>query len=200
MAAGERDTADTVHAVPAPRPGDALIVVDVQNDFLPGGALAVPHGDEVIPVLNEWIDRFRAAGLPIVATRDWHPPDHCSFSPQGGPWPVHCVAGTHGAAFAPGLRLPPDTIVISKATRSDREAYSGFQGTELAERLRELGVRRIYVGGLATDYCVLNTVRDALREGFDVIVLRDAVRAVDVQPGDGERALAEMERLGARIV
>ncbi len=183
----------------APRKGNALIVVDVQNDFLPGGTLPVPRGDEVIPVLNAWLERFHATGLPIVATRDWHPPDHCSFQSQGGPWPAHCVADTPGAAFAPGLDLPPETIVISKATRADREAYSGFQDTDLAERLRALAVRRLFVGGLATDYCVLNTVRDALREGFEVVVLRDAVRAVDVHPGDGDRALAEMERLGAQV-
>lgn len=183
-----------------PGPGDALVIVDVQNDFLPGGALAVPHGDEVIPVLNRWIERFTGRGLPVIATRDWHPPDHCSFQARGGPWPPHCVAGTEGAAFAPGLRLPQDTLVISKATEPDREAYSGFEGTALAERLRDLGARRLFVGGLATDYCVLSTVRDARREGFEVVLIEDGVRAVDVQPGDGERALEEMRRLGAALV
>ena len=183
-----------------PGPGDALVIVDVQNDFLPGGALAVPHGDEVVPVLNRWIERFTARGLPVIATRDWHPPDHCSFQARGGPWPPHCVAGTEGAAFAPGLRLPQDTLVISKATEPDREAYSGFEGTALAERLRDLGARRLFVGGLATDYCVLSTVRDARREGFEVVLIEDGVRAVDVQPGDGERALEEMRRLGAALV
>ena len=187
-------------SAPEPQRGDALVIVDVQNDFLPGGALAVPHGDEVVPVLNRWIERFTARGLPVVATRDWHPPDHCSFRERGGPWPVHCVAGTEGAAFAPALRLPADALVISKATEPDREAYSGFEGTDLAERLRGLGVRRLFVGGLATDYCVLSTVRDARREGFDVVLLEDAVRAVDVQPGDGARALEEMRRLGAELV
>jgi nicotinamidase/pyrazinamidase len=183
-----------------PRAGDALLIVDVQNDFLPGGALAVPQGDAVVPVLNRWIARFRDRGLPVVATRDWHPPDHCSFRSRGGPWPEHCVAGTPGARFAPDLELPQDALIVSKATESDREVYSGFQGTDLAERLRALGVRRLFVGGLATDYCVLETVRDALREGFEVVVLRDAVRAVDVNPGDGERALEEMRRLGARLL
>ncbi len=187
------------HSDEAPRAGDALLIVDVQNDFLPGGALAVPRGDEVVPVLNRWIARFREQGLPVIATRDWHPSGHCSFQSRGGPWPVHCVAGTAGADFAPGLELPKDTVVISKATEPDREAYSGFQGTDLARRLRTLGVRRLFVGGLATDYCVLETVRDALREGFDVVLLRDAVRAVDAHPGDGDRALREMERLGARL-
>ncbi len=183
-----------------PGPGDALVIVDVQNDFLPGGALAVPHGDEVVPVLNRWIERFTARGLPVIATRDWHPPDHCSFQARGGPWPPHCVAGTEGAAFAPGLRLPPDALVISKATEPDREAYSGFEGTALAERLRALGARRLFVGGLATDYCVLSTVRDARREGFEVVLIEDGVRAVDVRPGDGERALEEMRRLGTALV
>lgn len=180
--------------------GDALIVVDVQNDFLPGGALGVPGGDQVVPVLNGYIERFRAAGLPVYATRDWHPPEHCSFKDQGGPWPPHCVAGTPGAAFAPGLELPEDAVVISKATEPEREAYSGFQGTDLAARLRAQGVTRVFVGGLATDYCVLNTVRDALAEGFAVWLLQDAVRAVNVHPGDGERALKEMRDRGAQVV
>lgn len=183
-----------------PGQGDALLIVDVQNDFLPGGALPVPEGDAVVPVLNRWIERFTARRLPVYATRDWHPPNHCSFREQGGPWPPHCVAGTEGAAFAPGLKLPPDAVIVSKATEPDREAYSGFQGTDLAERLRAQGVRRLFVGGLATDYCVLSTVRDALREGFEVVLIEDAVRAVDVQPGDGARALEEMRRLGARTV
>ncbi len=180
-----------------PRPGDALIVVDVQKDFLPGGSLAVPHGDEVVPVLNRYMEIFRSRGLPVFATRDWHPPEHCSFTEQGGPWPPHCVAGSEGAAFADGLRLPAETVVVSKATTPDKDAYSGFQDTGLAQRLREAGVRRVFVGGLATDYCVLNTVRDALAEGFEVVLLEDAIRAVDVQPGDGERAVKEMLDAGA---
>jgi len=180
--------------------GDALLVVDVQNDFLPGGSLAVPDGDAVIGPLNHCIEQFARAGLPVYATRDWHPPRHCSFREQGGPWPPHCIAGTPGAAFAADLRLPRDAVVVSKATAAERDAYSGFEGTELAARLREAGVRRLFVGGLATDYCVLNTVRDALEEGFAVLLLGDAIRAVDVQPGDGERAIAEMQSLGARIV
>src|SRR4051812_39250316 len=120
-----------------PRPGDALVIVDVQRDFLPGGSLAVPRGDEVIPVLNHWIDLFEARGLPIFATRDWHPPGHHSFREQGGPWPVHCIAGTEGAQFAPGLRLPSSAVVISKATVVDKDAYSGFGGTDLEALLRE---------------------------------------------------------------
>jgi nicotinamidase/pyrazinamidase len=187
-------------AIPEPGTGDALIVVDVQNDFLPGGTLAVPEGDVVIPVLNGWIARFQALALPIVATRDWHPVDHCSFAEQGGPWPPHCIAGTEGAAFHPDLDLPPDAVIVSKATDTGRDAYSGFQGTELGERLRAMGVTRLFIGGLATDYCVRETVLDARKAGFDVVVLEDAVRAVEVQPGDGARALAAMRAAGAEIL
>ena len=181
-----------------PQAGDALLLVDVQNDFLSGGSLAVPCGGEVLPVLNRYIGGFMAQGLPIYATRDWHPARHCSFRAQGGPWPPHCIADTHGAAFAAGLRLPPDATVISKATTEDQDAYSGFQGTDLDRRLRAANIRRLFVGGLATDYCVLNSVRDALRLGYAVMLLTDAIRAVDVQSGDGQRAEAEMVRLGAQ--
>jgi nicotinamidase/pyrazinamidase len=177
--------------------GDALIVVDVQNDFLPGGALGVPGGDQVVPVLNDYLRRFTSLGLPVFATRDWHPRDHCSFQDSGGPWPVHCVAGTPGAALAAGLALPAEAQIISKATAVDTEAYSAFAGTDLAERLRGSGVRRVFVGGLATDYCVLSTVKDALALGFATVLLCDAVRAVDARPGDGDAAIAEMLHLGA---
>jgi nicotinamidase/pyrazinamidase len=180
--------------------GDALIVVDVQNDFLPGGRLPVPHGDEVIAPLNRYLAAFHARGLPIYATRDWHPEDHCSFTAQGGQWPPHCVAASPGAAFAPALALPPETTVISKATTARQEAYSGFQGTDLAARLSDQNVRRVFVGGLATDYCVLNTARDAIRTGFQVCLLQDAIRAVNVRPDDGARAEAEMRGLGARPI
>lgn len=177
-----------------PQKGDALLVVDLQNDFLPGGSLAVPHGDEVLPVLEHYLELFSA--LPVYATRDWHPPGHCSFREQGGPWPPHCVAGTHGAEFA--LRLPPSAVVVSKATTLEQDAYSGFEGTALDDSLSAARIRRLYVGGLATDYCVLNTVRDALKLGYRVMLLTDAIRAVDVHPGDGERAEAEMVVLGAQ--
>ncbi len=180
------------------RTGDALVVVDVQVDFLPGGSLAVPRGDEVVPVLNRWLAAAASRGLPVYATRDWHPPGHCSFRARGGPWPPHCVAGSAGAAFAPGLLLPGGADVVSKATDPDRDAYSGFQGTDLDARLRAAGARRLLVGGLATDYCVLETVRDARRLGYEVLLLADAVRAVEVRPGDGARALEEMRRAGAR--
>jgi nicotinamidase/pyrazinamidase len=182
------------------QPGDALVIVDVQCDFLPGGSLAVPAGDAVVAPLNAWIARFAAAGLPVFATRDWHPPDHCSFRApggQGGTWPPHCVAGTPGARFAAGLALPTTARVVSKATRQEADAYSGFAGTDLHRQLQHLGVRRLFVGGLATDYCVLNTVQDALRLGYGVVLLADCIRAVDVQPGDGERAIAAMVAAGA---
>jgi nicotinamidase/pyrazinamidase len=179
-----------------PREGDALIVVDVQNDFLPGGALGVPDGDQVIPVLNKYSELFEALGLPIVATRDWHPENHCSFEARGGPWPPHCVAGTKGAAFATALDLHGDTKVISKAESPDEEAYSGFQGTGLNQWLKDRGVKRVFVGGLATDYCVRETVRDGLVNGYEVVLLEDAIRAVNVRPDDGEKAVAEMEKDG----
>lgn len=183
--------------IPQPVPGDALVIVDVQNDFLPTGALAVPRGDEVVGPLQALADAFAAAGCPVYATRDWHPPDHVSFRTRGGPWPPHCVAGTPGAEFAPGLRLPAGTHVISKAEPADRDAYSGFDGTDLEARLRAAGVRRLHVGGLATDYCVHATVLDARRLGFEVVVHTPCVRAVDVHAGDGERALAAMTAAGA---
>lgn len=183
---------------------DALILVDVQNDFLPGGALAVPDGDQVVPVLNGYIGRFVRAKklslLPIFATRDWHPPNHCSFQSQGGPWPPHCISGTFGAQFSPDLKLPKETRIISKATDPNREAYSGFDGTDLEQQLRQLGSQRLFIGGLATDYCVLNTVRDACRLGFEVFLLRDAIRAVNLHPSDEQKALDEMQRLGARFI
>ena len=180
--------------------GDALIVVDVQRDFLPGGALAVPEGDGVVPVLNRYLESFHEAGLPIVATRDWHPPNHCSFAEQGGSWPPHCVQGTPGAEFAEQLQLPSDALVISKATSTEKDAYSGFDGTDLERRMHDAGVRRVFVGGLATDYCVLATVKDAVRAGFEVLVLGDAVRAVEVSPGDGGKALQAMLTDGATII
>jgi len=176
---------------------DAVLIVDVQVDFLPGGNLGVRRGDEVVPALNRYVAAAGRKSLPVFASRDWHPQNHCSFRARGGPWPEHCVAGTPGAAFSPGLELPRDAVVISKATTPEADAYSAFQGTDLAQRLRALGVKRLLVGGLATDYCVLNTVLDARKEGFEVLLLADAIRAVDVKPGDGERAEREMRSAGA---
>jgi nicotinamidase-related amidase len=172
-----------------------LIAVDVQGDFLPGGSLGVPDGFAVIPPL---LAAAHDADM-VIATRDWHPPGHISFAERGGPWPVHCVAGTPGAALAPEIDRIAD-VVVSKGTNVDVDAYSGFDGTPLAALLRATGVTRLLIGGLATDYCVRGTVLDARREGFEVEVLRGAVRAVEVQPGDGERSLAEMLEAGAQVV
>ena len=177
--------------------GDALLVADVQHDFLPGGELGVVGGDEIIPVLLRYIKRFQSQRLPIIATRDWHPPDHCSFTDRGGIWPVHCVAGSLGAEPPPTFPLPPATIIIHKATSPQAEAYSAFEGTPLHARLQAAGVRRLFIGGLATDYCVLNTVKDAIRLGYAALLLVDGVRAVNVRPDDGRKAEKEMIRLGA---
>ncbi|MBS0496680.1 MAG: isochorismatase family protein [Proteobacteria bacterium] len=183
-----------------PAAGDALIVIDMQNDFLPGGSLAVAGGDDIIPQLNRYLAYFAAHRLPVLATRDWHPPDHCSFQPQGGPWPPHCIAGSDGAAFHAALALPAATHIISKATARESDAYSGFCGTQLDGLLRSLHIRRIFTGGVATEYCVFHTVQDALRLQYTAFVLKDAVRAFDRQPGDGQRALREMMQLGAQLV
>ena len=180
--------------------GDALLLVDIQNDFLPGGSLAVPGGDQILPVINQYLSLFQSKGLPVFATRDWHPHDHCSFDPQGGVWPVHCVKNTPGSQFPEDLWLPKHTIVVSKAMAREKDAYSGFEGTGLAEKLKAAAVRRLLIGGLATDYCVLNTVKDALKNGFSVLLLTDAIRAVNVAPDDGKKAIQEMIRLGAKCL
>lgn len=179
---------------------DALLVVDVQNDFLPGGALAVPGGDAVLPVLHDYIRLFSARALPIVCTRDWHPPDHVSFHERGGPWPPHCVAGSRGADFPEALSLPMEAVIVSKACTRDLDAYSGFQGTNLDSILRARQCNRLFVGGLATDYCVEATVMDALERGFTVLVLADGIRAVDLAPDDGVRAEARMLARGAHFI
>ena len=184
--------------LPTLRPSDALLIVDVQQDFCPGGALAVPDGDAVVPILNAWIEAAQDAGAAVFASRDWHPPDHVSFEAQGGPWPSHCVAETPGAAFHTDLALPESATVIDKGTHPEHEAYSAFEGTDLASRLREAGAARLWVGGLALDYCVRASVLDARRiAGLPVHVILSATRAVDVQPGDGPRALKEMRSAGA---
>ena len=180
--------------------GDALLIVDVQNDFLPGGRLAVSNGDEVIPVLNNYIKLFEKNDLLIFASRDWHPADHCSFSINGGIWPSHCVQDTPGAKFASTLQLTPQTIVISKADKKECDAYSAFQGTILRELLQEAEVNRLFVGGLATDYCVLSTTLDAMQAGYQVFVLTDAIRAVELSEGDGKRAILSMKEHGAKTL
>lgn len=181
-------------------PGDALLVVDVQQDFLPGGRLAVPRGDDVVAPMNRYLRAFKARALPVYATRDWHPANHCSFQAQGGPWPPHCVAGTAGAAIPPELELPADATIVSKATEPGAEAYSAFEGTDLAARLQASAVTRLFIGGLATDYCVLATAKDALRLGFATYLLGDAVRAVNRSPGDGQEAIESMLTAGTRTI
>jgi nicotinamidase/pyrazinamidase len=176
---------------------EALIIVDFQNDFTPGGALAVGDGDRIADRVNELAadDRFDL----VVATRDWHPPDHGSFSERGGPWPVHCVQGTEGAELHPSLDRSRVDVIVDKGTDRDTEGYSGFQDTTLGDLLRERGIDRVTVVGLATDYCVKNTALDALREGLEVTVDSDAVRGVDVHEGDSERALDELREAGATV-
>lgn len=175
----------------------ALIVVDVQNDFIPGGALPVPDGDKVVEPLNRYIKLFTDSGRLVVATRDWHPPNHISFKQYGGMWPPHCIQNSWGAEFHPNLQLPKNTVVISKATEHDKEAYSGFEGTELHQILKDNNIKRVFIGGLATDYCVKNTVLDALKLGYETILLLDAIKGVDVNEGDSERAIHDMITNGA---
>jgi nicotinamidase/pyrazinamidase len=177
----------------------ALIVVDVQNDFCPGGSLAVAHGDQVVGPLNKLIDKFLADGLPVYKTRDWHQPTTKHFQKYGGTWPVHCVQGTRGAEFHPQLRDDPRVHIISKGL-GDTDCYSAFDETDLAQQLRNQGISELLVGGLATDYCVKNTVLDAIKNGFHVKALEDAMKAVDVNPGDGERAKKEMQAAGAIMI
>jgi nicotinamidase/pyrazinamidase len=177
----------------------ALIVVDVQNDFCPGGLLAVTHGDEVVAPLNKLIEEFLERGEPVFKSRDWHPNQTKHFKAYGGTWPVHCVQNTRGAEFHPDLLDDKHIRVISKGL-GDEDSYSAFDGTDLSLQLRRLGIEEVWVGGLATDYCVKNTVLDALKEGFRAKALAEAMRPVEVNPGDGERAIAEMRDAGAQIV
>ncbi len=189
-----------------PRAADAaLVIVDVQRDFCPGGSLAVPQGDDVVPRLSELAREFAIAGRPIVATRDWHPGDSGHFAERGGPWPRHCVRETDGARFHPALALPPGTTIVSKGTSADADGYSGFEGTDevgapLEAVLRDRQIAHLVVGGLATDYCVRATVLDALTRGYSVDVVRGAIRGVDLSPGDSDRALDEMMAAGARVI
>jgi nicotinamidase/pyrazinamidase len=178
-------------------PHDAVLIADIQNDFLPGGALGITGGSEIIPTLLNYTDLFQTQRLPIFLTRDWHPPDHCSFKTQGGPWPVHCVAGSFGSLPPPSFAAPPSAMIIYKAIDRDQEAYSAFQDTTLDRHLRALTVQRLFIGGLATDYCVLNTVKDSRAFGYEVCLLMDGIKAVNLQPDDGRRAEEEMIRLGA---
>ena len=176
-------------------PGDALLLVDVQNDFCPGGALPIEEGDRVVPVLNRWLRTARERGLPVYASRDWHPRRHPSFREQGGEWPPHCIQGTAGARFHPDLELPEDAMAIAKGVRFDRDQLSAFDETGLAAQLRRDGVRRLWVGGLAQDVCVRASVLDALSAGFAVHVIVAATRPVRAKAG--REALCAMERAGA---
>jgi nicotinamidase/pyrazinamidase len=178
---------------------DALIIVDVQKDFLLGGSLPVPSGDEVIPVLNDYISLFKTAKARVFATRDWHPPNHVSFKGFSGTWPPHCIQDTEGAEFHRDLKLPENVTVISKAMAPKRESYSGFDGTTLTDDLRKGEVSRIFVGGLATDYCVKNTVLDGIIAGFEVVLLSDAIRGINVKADDSGKAVAAMRIGGAKV-
>ena len=183
----------------------ALLIVDVQNDFCPGGSLAVPDGDRVVPVLNKYSERFFADHLPIFASRDWHPRKTTHFKSGGGPWPAHCVQNTIGAAFHAELDLPEDTIILSKGMEEDKDSYSVFQavdskGKNFLPLLEDLQIEELFVGGLATDYCVKASVLDALKQGFGVYLLTDAIRGVDLKPDDSQKAVDDMRAQGAKAV
>jgi len=176
---------------------DALIIVDMQIDFMPGGALPVPNALTIIPVINKYINIFAGKKATIVATRDWHPHNHISFKHRGGPWPPHCVQGTKGAELHPDLRIPQNVILVSKGFDEDKEAYSGFDGTNLDQILKARKIRRVFVCGVATDYCVKATVLDAIELGYNVLVLKDAIKGVDIPKGAENKAINEMLDAGA---
>jgi nicotinamidase/pyrazinamidase len=187
------------------REGDALLVVDVQNDFIPGGALPVPEGNKIIPLLNDAIDKFQTENLHVFFTRDWHPQNHCSFIKNGGAWPDHCVRETKGAEFAAELKTDAGLPIISKASEPDKDEYSALKGfdsdgTRFDRRLKEEKIKRVFIGGLATDYCVLNTALDAREMGLEVYVLTDAIRAVNVEADDGDKAMETMLDKGAHFL
>lgn len=174
---------------------DGLIVVDVQNDFCSGGALAVPDGDAVVAPINQLMDEVEF----VVATRDWHPADHGSFVEQGGPWPPHCVQGTPGAELHAGLHTDRIDAIVDAGYEPGLEGYSGFEETDMESVLHEHGVDRVHVAGLALDYCVRATALDAREKGFDVVLHLDATRAIEAQPGDAERTVAELREAGVQI-
>lgn len=183
--------------IPQPDQHSALLLIDLQNDFFPGGALAVPGADSLITPINTYIKHFSRQGWSILATRDWHPAHHTSFTEQQGPWPAHCVQGSRGAQFHSDLVMPPGMMVISKGTDPRKDARSGFDGTSLADRLEDLHVQTLFVLGLATDYCVKHTVIDGCTHGFRVVLLTDATRGINRQPHDSSTALQEMADVGA---
>jgi nicotinamidase/pyrazinamidase len=179
------------------RPDDALIVVDVQNDFCAGGALAIENAGDVIPVLNRWIAAAVARHVPIYVSRDWHPVGHISFEQQGGPWPPHCIQDSAGARFHPRLQLPASVVKITKGVRFDQDQNSVFDQTGLSKQLRLTGIKRLWVGGLAEDVCVLATVLDARLNGFDVVLIENATKAVSAD--GGSRARQRMREAGAKF-
>jgi nicotinamidase/pyrazinamidase len=186
-------------------PKTALLIVDVQNDFSPGGALAVPEGDSIVPVINQYITLFGNAGYPVFASRDWHPPRTRHFKDHGGLWPVHCVAGTSGAEFHPDLALPDEAIILSKGIDPAKDGYSAFEavtddGSSLDEILKANDISCLYICGLATDYCVKNTALDCGEYGYRIVILSDAVRGVDLTPGDSQRAIEEMQKADAEFI
>ena len=186
-------------------PRAALLVVDIQKDFCAGGALAAPGGVEIIPAVNRHVAAASTRGMPVYATRDWHPVRTTHFKEYGGNWPPHCVQGTTGAQFHPALKLPPDAIIVNKGDDPERHGYSAFEGhtsegKTLLDDLRARHITRVYVAGIATDYCVRQSALDALRAGLEVRVLPDAIAGIDVRPGDARRALDEISAAGAELV
>lgn len=186
---------------PELKKGDGLLIVDMQVDFLPGGLLPLEDGLEIMPLINRWIAAAQEADVPVFASRDYHPSAHCSFEEHGGPWPVHCVRGTEGGEIHPDVNLPSDAIVVDKGGDPEKEAYSAFDGTDLGDRMRSAGVNRVWVCGVALDYCVRASVLDGLKEpGLEIHLILDGTRGANVQPGDGERAVAEMQAAGAKVL
>lgn len=180
------------------RQGDALVLVDVQNDFCPGGALPIEAGDRILPAVNAWIQAAEKSGVPVFASRDWHPSAHLSFASEGGPWPPHCIQDTPGAGFHKDLKLPPDAVVVTKGVRFDHDQNSAFDDTGLGTHLKRKGIRRILVAGLALDVCVLATAMDALKSGFEVVLLSDATRPVSAD--NGAAAIQQMRQAGVQVV
>ena len=183
----------------------ALLIVDVQNDFCPGGALGIKDGDKIIPAINKYIKIFAPKKLPIFASRDWHPKKTTHFKKFGGVWPVHCVQGTKGAEFHPKLKLPKEAILLYKGMDPRKDSYSAFQaedtnGMLLPNLLKMFGIEELYIGGLATDYCVKFTTHDAIREGFKVKILLDAIKGVNLKPNDSEIAIREMVKIGVKKI
>jgi len=181
-----------------PERGDALIVVDVQIDFCPGGALPIPQGDQVIPVLNKWIHEAEKKRIPVYASRDWHPSEHISFQESGGSWPPHCLQDSRGASFHPGLELPESVIKVTKGVRFDQDQNSVFDQTGLSRHLKSKGIERVFVGGLAEDVCVFSTVVDAVKDGFQVVLISDAT--LPVEDEGGRKAREEMRSMGVVFV